>query len=80
MTKERDIEKLLDKQLIHELMCRYCRGVDRLDKELTMSCFWPGAIDVHLGHDGALYTGTAEDYFNQEWEVSTALQHLLYNV
>ena len=44
MIDERRLQLLLDKQDIYELMCRYCRGVDRMDKELTLSCFWPGAI------------------------------------
>jgi hypothetical protein len=50
---EKKLQTLLDKQEIYELLCRYCRGVDRMDKELTMSCFWPGAIDVGFEMYGA---------------------------
>ncbi|EME22682.1 nuclear transport factor 2 family protein [Rhodococcus triatomae] len=74
---------LLDKQEIYDLMCRYCRGVDRMDKELTLSCFWPGAIDVHIGRHGQLHTGTAEEFFDREWEGFsdfTASQHYLCNM
>ena len=83
MIDERRVQQLLDKQDIYELMCRYCRGVDRMDKELTLSCFWPGAIDVHVGKGGRLHTGTAEAFFDHEWEgfkEFTASQHYLCNM
>ena len=78
---ERRLQQLLDKQDIYELMCRYCRGVDRMDKELTLSCFWPGAIDVHVGKNG-VYHGTVEEFLDAEWQswkVFTASQHHLCN-
>ena len=81
MIDERRLQLLLDKQDIYELMCRYCRGVDRMDKELTLSCFWPGAIDVHVGKNG-VYHGTVEEFLDAEWEswkVFTASQHHLCN-
>ena len=83
MERDRRIDALLDKQEIYELMCRYCRGVDRMDKELVLSCFWPGATDVHLGMHGRLHTGTAEEFFDYEWEGFkgfTASQHYLCNM
>ena len=83
MERDRRIDLLLDKQEIYELMCRYCRGVDRMDKQLVMSCFWPGAIDVHVGKGGRLHTGTAEEFFDQEWEgfkEFTASQHYVCNM
>jgi len=83
MINEKRLQDLLDKQDIYELMCRYCRGVDRMDKELTLSCFWPGAIDVHVGKGGRLHTGTAESFFDHEWEgfkSFTASQHQLCNM
>lgn len=80
---ENRLQQLLDKQDIYELMCRYCRGVDRMDKELVLSCFWPGAIDVHVGMGGRLHTGTAEQFFDIEWEgfrLFSASQHYLCNM
>jgi hypothetical protein len=82
MIDEKRLQILLDKQEIYELLCRYCRGVDRMDKELVMSCFWPGATDIHLGKYGDLYTGTAEEFFDAEWEgfkEFTASQHYICN-
>jgi hypothetical protein len=68
MATEKRLQILLDKQEIYKLMCRYCRGCDRLDKGLVLSCFWPGAIDIHIGKGGKIYTGKAEEFFEGEWE------------
>jgi hypothetical protein len=75
------LQELLDKQDIYEVLCRYCRGVDRMDRELTDSCFWPGAIDIHVGKE-KFSTGTVEEFFDSEWEgfkEFTASQHHLCN-
>jgi hypothetical protein len=34
------VEALLDKQEIHELSCKYMRGLDRLDEDLLLSVFF----------------------------------------
>ena len=81
MPTEEQLQELLDKQNIYELMCRFCRGVDRLDKELTLSCFWAGAIDIHVAKKG-MYTGTVEDFLAAEWDSwreFTGFQHYLCN-
>jgi hypothetical protein len=67
MPTEAQLQELLDKQAIYELLCRYCRGVDRLDKELVLSCFHPDTPDTHLGLAGKLYTGTIEEYLDAEF-------------
>src|SRR5439155_201455 len=36
-----------DKQEIHDVIMRYCRAIDRRDRELLRSCFHPDAIDEH---------------------------------
>jgi len=38
---------LLDKQELRELTQRYCRGVDRGDKALILSCYHPDGTDDH---------------------------------
>ncbi|HTV96270.1 MAG TPA: nuclear transport factor 2 family protein [Steroidobacteraceae bacterium] len=40
---------LEDRQAIHEVILRYCRGVDRSDPELILSAFHDDAIDNHFG-------------------------------
>lgn len=48
---------LADKQAIHELVLRYCRGIDRLDADSVRDCFHPDATDTH----GA-FSGTIEEF------------------
>jgi hypothetical protein len=40
----RQVQELLDKQQIHEVLMRYCRGVDRSDADLIDSAFHPDAL------------------------------------
>ena len=60
-----EVEGLLAKQAIHEVLLRYCRGLDRLDGDLIRSCYHPGATDDH-----GLFNGLGKDF------VGYALPHL----
>lgn len=44
--------RLTDRTLIHDLVLRYCRGVDRLDLDLVRDVYHSGGIDHHTGFDG----------------------------
>ncbi|MDO8385376.1 MAG: nuclear transport factor 2 family protein [Polaromonas sp.] len=48
-------ERITDRFMIQDLMYRWCRAVDRLDKQAMLDIFWPGAIDSH-----GPYIGPAE--------------------
>lgn len=39
--------RLLDEREIHDVLVRYCRGVDRCDRELMASCYHDDAVDDH---------------------------------
>lgn len=41
------VRELHDKMKIREVVTNYCRGVDRMDKDLLFSCYHPDAIDDH---------------------------------
>lgn len=41
------VRAVIDKQEIHDVLMRYCRGVDRRDRALIGSAFHPDAIDDH---------------------------------
>ena len=43
-----------DRADIHEVVLRYCRGIDRLDLDLVRSAYHPGGIDHHTGFDGTI--------------------------
>ena len=82
MPTEHQLQILLDKQEIYELLCRYCRGCDRLDKELILSCFHPGAIDVHVGRTAGVHYGTIEEFLEKEfegWKRFEGSQHHIMN-
>lgn len=36
-----EVQELIDKQKIYELYMRYCRGVDRVDRDQIASCYHP---------------------------------------
>lgn len=43
MSAEHAVQDLLTKQAIHEVVLRYCRGVDRVDRDLIAAAFHPDA-------------------------------------
>ena len=47
--------RIADRFQIQDLLYRWCRAVDRLDKQGMLDVFWPGAIDSH-----GPYIGTVE--------------------
>ncbi|TJV46117.1 MAG: nuclear transport factor 2 family protein [Mesorhizobium sp.] len=46
------LERLADRAAIYDVMCRYCRGVDRLDFETLRSAYHPDATDNHGPYNG----------------------------
>lgn len=50
--RERLLDELLAKFEIHEVMMRYCRGVNRLDPDLVRSCYHPDAYEDHGASQG----------------------------
>lgn len=44
---ERKLREQLDRDEIWRVMLRYARGLDRLDSELTRTCYWDDAIEDH---------------------------------
>lgn len=82
MTDDLRVKVLLDKQEIYELLCRYTRGVDRMDKELVLSCFWPDATTVYPSSPTDVFKGKFSDFLElrwDSWKVYTAQQHYLCN-
>lgn len=43
------VQALLDKQEIHEVLARYCHGLDRTDRDLLRSTFHPDGTHDHGG-------------------------------
>lgn len=69
---ERTVRELQDRQAILDCLMNYSRGVDRLDRDLLLSCYHPGAIDDH-----GMFVGDREEF--ADWVVgmhgATHLSH-----
>jgi hypothetical protein len=48
-TIEARLRLVEDKQAIHDVIVRYCRGVDRSDPDLVLAAFHDDATDNHFG-------------------------------
>ena len=73
-----ELSELADRQAIQDCLLRYCRGVDRFDRELVLSAYHPDAIDDH----GAFVGGPADfvDWafgFHREHQLSH--HHMIFN-
>jgi hypothetical protein len=73
------VQELADKQAITEVIYTYARGLDRMDKDMTLSCWHEGGTDNH----GALFNGTAEEFVTWLWPIHAAMeltQHTINNI
>jgi hypothetical protein len=41
------LRELVDERAIRQVLLRYCRGIDRMDRDLVRSCYHAGAEDHH---------------------------------
>ena len=57
------VEALIAKQAITEVVYRYCRGVDRFDRDMVRDCYWPEATDEH-----GSFAGTRDEYLTWLFE------------
>lgn len=73
-----DIERLIARQQIADVIYRYARGIDRMDFDLVRSCYHADAYDDH-----GSFAGTVEEFiaaaraFLARW---TATQHFMGNM
>ena len=77
--KTPSLEELAAKQAITEVILRYCRGMDRMDRDITLSCWHPGGTDDHA----PLYKGPVEGFVEWLWPVHaamTATRHVVSNI
>lgn len=64
---------------ITDVLHKYCRGLDRMDRELTLSCWHPDGTDDHA----PLYVGSATGFVEWVWPVHAAMEltrHRLSNI
>jgi hypothetical protein len=63
------LREMIDRQEIWQVLQRYARGLDRLDRQLVRSCYFDDAIEDH----GA-YVGRPDDFI--EWANESTLLFL----
>lgn len=72
-----DPASLADRQAISDLLLTYCRGIDRLDRELVASCFHNDATDTH-----GSFQGTIDEFIDWAFGLLTkydATMHMVAN-
>ncbi len=73
-----ELEVVLAERAIQRVILRYCRGVDRMDRELVRSCYHDDATDSH-----GSFHGTVDEYLVWVWRVLgryTMTMHFLGNI
>ncbi len=67
-----------DKSAIMDVLNMYCRAMDRMDRELALSCWHAGGTDNHA----PLYAGSAEGFIDWLWPTHAAMistHHMIGN-
>ena len=73
-----ELQSLVDREEITDVVLRYCRGIDRLDKELVRSVFHDDAVERHPD-----YHGGPDGFIDYVWPLLEELwrtQHLVANI
>jgi hypothetical protein len=73
------VEELVAKQAITEVLHRYCRGLDRMDRELAESVWHPGGTADY----GEMHQGTGTSFLDWVWPVHEGFarhSHMVSNV
>jgi hypothetical protein len=71
-----ELEALLDKEAIRELVQLYCRAADRHDHQLMRSLYHEDATDDH----GSFFKGLAMDFIDRLPEIQAPMEILHHNV
>ena len=73
------LRALLDRQAIRDVLSRYCRGLDRMDKEMAYAVWHP---DGTAFYDG-IFEGTGHGFVDWVWEAHAQMErhsHQITNV
>ncbi len=70
---------LVARMAITDVLHRYCRAMDRMDRPLALSCWHPDGTDEHT----PLYAGSAAGFVDWVWRIHEPMvltRHVLSNV
>jgi hypothetical protein len=72
------LRELKDRQEIYDCIMRYCRGIDRLDREILLSAYHSDAIDDHATYCGPV-AGFADHVLKFHEQMQHYTQHHITN-
>ncbi len=67
---EEDVQRLVSRQEIQEVLCHYCRGLDRMDKELAYSVWHEDGTALY--HD--MYEGSGHGFVDWVWDAHATME------
>jgi hypothetical protein len=67
---EHDLRILVDKQAIRDVLSGYCRGLDRMDKEMATSVWWEGGTAFYDG----MFEGTGHGFIDWVWQSHAGME------
>lgn len=67
---ETEIQRVLDQQAIRDVLARYCRGLDRMDREMADTVWHPGGTALYEG----IFEGTGHGFLDWVWEAHAAME------
>ena len=78
MLSQDQLQELWDKQALHDNLMRYCRALDRMDRDGIVATYWPDSWDDH-----AVYIGPGQQWADEalRWkDKSWQVNHHVSNV
>jgi SnoaL-like domain len=69
MRLEGKLQELIDRSEIWQVMQRYARGLDRIDREIVRSCYFDDAIEDH-----GKFVGKVDDFI--DWALKNSLMFI----
>ncbi len=76
---EAALQELLDQQAIRDVLSRYCRGLDRMDREMARSVWWEGGTAFYDG----IFEGSGHEFVDWVWDAHAGMErhsHQITNV
>jgi len=73
------LQGLLDREAIRDVLSRYCRGLDRMDRAMAESVWW---ADGTAFYDG-IFEGTGHEFVEWVWQAHAGMErhsHQITNV
>lgn len=71
---DRKLREMVDRQEIFQLLLRYARGLDRMDRALIRDCYWDDAIDDHHG-----FIGDPDSFIDWAFEYNIAVSEVQHH-